>query len=125
MKATAQLGRLKNDGKSIKKGEKYRVKKKNQTSEWAWKKIGPISGEAQVKTHLGKTYHWCPHHELWSMHKAVDCLLQQDRKKGKKLSGKLKLRVYQAAIEDSTDKEGQKEASSADEDSSTEELVSS
>jgi hypothetical protein len=46
------------------KKEKFRDKKKPGTGEGAWKKRAPKPGEAQTKTHSGKTYTWCPYHEL-------------------------------------------------------------
>jgi hypothetical protein len=128
VKATARHGRHKNDGKTTKKGGKYKDKKKTESSEWAWKKVAPKSGETQVKTHAGETYHWCPHHELWSMHKPEDCLVKQELrkdKKDKKLSGKLKMRVYQAAMEEDSDEDGQEGGSNAGEDSSAEDSESS
>ncbi len=51
----------------------------------------------------------------------------QDGKKGKKdkkVSGKLKMSVYQAAMDDSTDEGEQEKESNADEESSTEDLES-
>lgn len=60
-----------------------------------------------------------------------DCLLKDEKidgnkgKKEKKLSEKLKMRVYQAAMQDTTDKGEQDEASYEDEDSSAKNLDSS
>jgi hypothetical protein len=88
--------------------------------EWGWKKKDPKSGEVQIKTHSGKTYHWCPQHELWLPHKPEDCLLKDeissDRKK-KKVTNKMKMRVYQAAMQETSDEEAQDDTHSDEESS--------
>jgi hypothetical protein len=41
----------------------------------AWKAVPPKSGSPASKT-VGKTnYHWCPHHEFWTVHKPSECTL--------------------------------------------------
>eukprot|EP00980_Cylindrotheca_fusiformis_P028642 scaffold22623_cov213-Cylindrotheca_fusiformis.AAC.2 len=39
----------------------------------AWKLQAPKESEPKVKQHSGRTYHWCPHHKLWTAHKPADC----------------------------------------------------
>ena len=38
-----------------------------------WKYVAPKPGEKQTKTVNQKTFHWCPHHKLWSEHTPEDC----------------------------------------------------
>jgi hypothetical protein len=125
VKATARQQMKRNDPKSKKKG-KHRDKKQPGTSEWAWKKQELKQGESHIKNYSGKTYHWCPYHELWSLHKKDECLLKEEKEKQKKKkSNKLKMKVYQAAMEDTSEEEEQEEASYTDEDSSSEDSESS
>ena len=39
----------------------------------AWKSVAPKEGQAKVKVNNGKTYHWCPNHLLWTIHKPGEC----------------------------------------------------
>jgi hypothetical protein len=47
----------------------------------AWKKKPPkdINDPKQLKKERkGRTFHWCPAHEMWTAHKSEDCRLQKD-----------------------------------------------
>jgi hypothetical protein len=39
----------------------------------AWKLEAPAAGASHTKTSNERTYHWCPHHALWTAHKPADC----------------------------------------------------
>ena len=38
-----------------------------------WKTVAPKDNEPKVKEKNGKTYHWCPTHKSWTIHKPEDC----------------------------------------------------
>ena len=59
------------------KDEKKSGDKNND--KWAWKKIPPGDGEPEKKTVNGKTYHWCPYHEAWTVHKPSECTLKDKK----------------------------------------------
>jgi plasmid replication initiation protein len=44
---------------------------------YAWKRVPPKSGEPSTKRMYSdgknKTYHWCPHHNQWTIHTAAEC----------------------------------------------------
>ena len=40
---------------------------------WAWKSVAPKSNQALTKQVNNKTYHWCPNHVKWCIHKPADC----------------------------------------------------
>jgi hypothetical protein len=44
---------------------------------YAWKRVPPKSGEPSTKRMYSdgknKTYHWCPHHNEWTIHTAAEC----------------------------------------------------
>ena len=46
----------------------------------AWKLVPPKPGETQTKSVNEKTYHWCPHHKMWTLHKPSECKLQDKPK---------------------------------------------
>jgi hypothetical protein len=86
-------GDRKKDNKTGKKGDdKKKKKRKDNDKTWAWKDIAPKTGEAHTKTFRDKEYHWCPHHEAWTVHSASEC------NKNKKASDSpgLKLQVQRA-----------------------------
>jgi hypothetical protein len=39
----------------------------------AWMTKAPADGKPKTKEVNGKTYHWCPTHKAWGVHKASDC----------------------------------------------------
>jgi hypothetical protein len=45
--------------------------------EHAWKRVPPRSGEPSTKRMYSdgknKIYHWCPHHNQWTIHTAAEC----------------------------------------------------
>jgi hypothetical protein len=41
----------------------------------AWKLVAPKGGEAKTKKIGAKTFHWCSHHKLWSIHSEKECRL--------------------------------------------------
>lgn len=57
---------------TTKKKSDKKNKSKN-TGKWAWKDIKPRANQSQEKTFEGKTYHWCPHHEMWTLHHPSEC----------------------------------------------------
>jgi hypothetical protein len=44
---------------------------------YTWKRVPPKSGEPSTKRMYSdgknKSYHWCPHHNEWTIHTAVEC----------------------------------------------------
>lgn len=61
-----------------KKGNSKKGKKKQQdTDKWAWKNVKPRSNQAHTKVVEGKTYHWCKHHERWTIHTESECRLNR------------------------------------------------
>jgi hypothetical protein len=50
------------------------LNKGNRRSIDLWKYKQPNKGET-TKKHNNKTYHWCPNHEAWCIHKLSECLL--------------------------------------------------
>ena len=72
--------------------------------------VAPKSGEPTTKMQDGKTFHWCPHHSSWNIHKPEDCRKKEQTKpeKGKKKgsSAQLRMKVMQTLAElDSEDEE--------------------
>ena len=63
------------DTKGKKKKSKKDKAKKGNDEKWAWKKVPPINGET-TKTFEDKTYHWCPKHKAWTLHKPSECRLK-------------------------------------------------
>ena len=61
---TADGGERKQRGKGRQKGK--------GDDKWAWKKLPPKHGE-KTKAYDGKTYHWCPHHVAWTIHRPEEC----------------------------------------------------
>ena len=44
-----------------------------------WKRVPPEPDEPHTKvTKQGKWMHWCPHHQLWTLHKPDKCKIQPD-----------------------------------------------
>jgi hypothetical protein len=44
----------------------------------AWKKVAPKANEATTKSVNNKTFHWCPKHKMWTVHKPTECTLQDE-----------------------------------------------
>jgi hypothetical protein len=95
-----------------KKGEHQDKSPRRSTKdEWKWKQTPPGDSDSKTKSFKGKTYHWCPNHTLWCLHKANECKLKKEGSgKVKKNSGKLdkqklKMRAYQSLFESSSEEE--------------------
>ena len=73
-----------NKGKEKGKDTKGEDKKRKADPNWAWKKVAPKDGQSKTKKHNDKIYHWCPHHELWCLHKPDECKKKQNKDKDKK-----------------------------------------
>jgi hypothetical protein len=43
-----------------------------------WKKVAPKGTELLTKENNGKTYHWCEHHKMWTIHTPGDCTLGKE-----------------------------------------------
>ena len=83
-----------------------------------WKTVSPKVGEPTTKSSNGKTYHWCPNHNKWTIHSASECrglkkydaptpsvTSNQEEKKKKKSKQELKMKVIQTLAEMSSDSE--------------------
>ena len=60
-------------GNSNKKNNKKKKKEQSNAGEWAWKNVPPKPSEPKTRKYKGKQYHWCPHHEMWTLHKPEGC----------------------------------------------------
>jgi hypothetical protein len=49
------------------------AKKSPNRREEPWMLIAPKEGETKTKDFNGKTWHWCPNHKKWCVHKPEDC----------------------------------------------------
>ena len=76
-----------------------------------WMSVPPKSGEKHSKTVESKDYHWCPHHNRWTMHRPSECKgigfkAPPRRDQGNKFAGlkpNMKLAKALAAISDEDD----------------------
>ena len=77
-KPNDQQGGAQGEGKPGKgKGKgKNKKKKGSDDKKYAWKKVAPSAGESKTKVVDGKTYHWCKHHQAWTLHEPKDCRLK-------------------------------------------------
>ena len=61
----------------VKSGEpksfKGKPKARANIGTYAWKDIAPKDSDPKTKEANGKTYHWCPKHKAWTLHKPEDC----------------------------------------------------
>ncbi len=53
--------------------KKKETNKECQKRDEKWKRTPPKTGEKHTKKHNKTTYHWCPHHDAWVMHKPAEC----------------------------------------------------
>jgi hypothetical protein len=86
--------------------------------EWKWKRVPPEENDAKTKKFKGKTYHWCPNHNIWCLHKASECKLKHQntkKKTGKLEKQQLRMKAYQSLFESTSEEEEQAEASSGNE----------
>jgi hypothetical protein len=44
-----------------------------KVGKWAWKSKKPDAGAPKTKMVNKKKYHWCPTHEMWTLHSPEDC----------------------------------------------------
>jgi hypothetical protein len=49
---------------------------------WAWKSKKPEAGTPKSKVVNKKKYHWCPNHEMWTLHSPEECKGTNFRNKG-------------------------------------------
>jgi hypothetical protein len=70
---TATIQQLKDKPASTSKPAKKETKGPRGAQYPPWKLAAPAAGASQTKTSNGRTYHWCPNHQLWTAHKPVDC----------------------------------------------------
>jgi hypothetical protein len=90
----------KGKGKGKRDGEERKGKgggKENDKPKPAWKTQPPKDGEPKTKVMDGKTWHWCPHHNEWTVHPPAECRKRKanseksgKQEKGKKKDGKKK-----------------------------------
>ncbi len=58
-------------GKNSKDNSKGKnIGKKKSREKWAWKQAPP---KPLTKIFEGKTYYWCPIHNVWTLHKPNKC----------------------------------------------------
>jgi hypothetical protein len=89
------------------KAEMERLKSGKSKKEWvppAWKTVAPTNGQPKVKVSKGKTYHWCPNHLAWTIHKPEECnkipsggsTTQEEVSRGESGNSSPKLRLSEA-----------------------------
>jgi hypothetical protein len=48
----------------------------------SWKKVAPADGEQKTIIKIindrKKTFHWCPHHQMWTIHLPKDCTYSKE-----------------------------------------------
>ena len=44
---------------------------------FAWKDVAPKKDDPKTKGVNRKTYHWCPKHKAWTLHKPEECRLKE------------------------------------------------
>ena len=80
----ANYANVKGNGNKVGKNSNAAAKNKIP----AWKKVAPTASEPQVMVKTindkKKTFHWCPHHQMWTIHLPKDCTY---RKEGNDASG--------------------------------------
>jgi hypothetical protein len=58
-----------------KKSDATKTPRRNDDPKYAWKLVAPKPGEPTTKEWSKKTYHFCPNHQAWCLHKQTDCTL--------------------------------------------------
>ena len=88
-----------------------------QEDKWAWKLNPPKAGQRHTKTFEGKSYHWCPKHNKWTIHKPEECRWEEKKepetmiktdemdKTGKEEKKRLKRLALQTIMNLSSDEE--------------------
>ena len=55
-----------------------KIKAEPNVGSFAWKDVAPKKDDPKTKEVNGKTYHWCPKHKAWTLHKPEDeCRLKE------------------------------------------------
>ena len=62
--------------KKVKSEDKKKKLKKDNDDKWKWKSVKPKEGAPTTKKVNNKTYHWCIHHQKWTLHKSEECRMQ-------------------------------------------------
>ena len=82
--------------KSLLNGKKYNPKNQNfkkkksvnkknkKEKDYTWKKVPPNEGAPETIQRDNKTYHWCPEHLAWCIHKPEECELKKQREEKSK-----------------------------------------
>ena len=90
---TAQIEQMEQKNKQLhlKLKQKFQPNQSNRTlnaksnkkvnDKWAWKDKAPRKGDKTTKDFKGKTYHWCPTHKKWTLHKPDECRLKDKKLK--------------------------------------------
>ena len=68
-----------NGSENLNKKSKDKKEDRRQKEEEAWKKVPPKSGESHKKKVNGKEYHFCIHHNVWTVHEGKDCCLKNQQ----------------------------------------------
>jgi hypothetical protein len=109
----AQVEQLKKFTKKTKSGEKVVEKKRKQRRDddpkYAWKLVKPKQGDPSKKEVTGKTYHWCPKHNAWTLHEPGACRLEGGGNKHKQKGEAGELTMMQAITEEDSDFESDDE----------------
>ena len=92
--------------------KKFKAGGKENKEKPKWKTMSPKFGEPTTKLNNGKTYHWCPNHNKWTIHYATECQglkkyvtptpsvsSNQEENKKKKSKQELKMKVLQTLAE--------------------------
>jgi len=99
------------------------------SNEWAWKCIPPRPDESRTKKIKGKMHYWCNNHQIWYLHKASECKLEQEPIKKmaskKENKNKLKMKVYQSLLESTSEEEDQEDQESNEEEMDGEDSTTS
>jgi hypothetical protein len=82
----------------FKKQQKQKWEKPNNDNKYKWKLKEPKDGESNTKRVFQdgekKTYHWCPHHKMWTIHKPEECKKFPIRSRNQGKAYKDKRRAY-------------------------------
>jgi hypothetical protein len=103
----------------LRKNKDGRDPKRAGKDEWKWKRVPPGENDSKTKKFRGKTYNWCPNHQLWCFHKASECKLKKgDTKETKGKMGKfskqqLRMKAYQSLFESTSEEEVEQQEESS------------
>ena len=91
-----------------KKPPKEKETKRGKQEPEPWMTVPPKTGEPNEKKREGKTWHWCPNHAKWTIHKAEDCK-GIGGKFAKTVERKARLARAVEAVNESSDSESEDE----------------